>query len=74
MNYDVSEKEYAQKLDHQANEFALALLMPRDQFLDEIKKLGGLDLTDDTNLKLLCKTFGVTATAVAYRLRMLKDK
>lgn len=61
------------QMDHEANIFALCLLMPKDLFLEELKKYE-FDLGDnkDTALKELCKTFGVSQQAVLARLSMLK--
>lgn len=67
------ERTEEQQMEWEANVFALCLLMPKDIFLEELKKYE-FDLGDhkDTEMKQLCKTFGVSQQAVLTRLSMLK--
>lgn len=67
-------KEEQKRMDYEANVFAVLLLMPKEILLKEIKKMKGLDLTNDKNFKTLCKKFEVTATALAFRLSLLEQK
>ena len=48
-------------LERQANQFAAALLMPKETFLEMWKKLS-------PNIDLLAEAFGVSAQAASYRL------
>lgn len=59
------------KIEHEANIFALFLLMPRDILMDELIKLNGIDLSDGKDLQLICKKFQVSLTALAVRLALL---
>lgn len=59
-------------LEDEANLFALFLLMPADLLMQEFEKQMPLDWTDDKALKGICKTFGVTLTALTVRLNYLQ--
>lgn len=63
-------KEEAHKKEQEANYFALALLMPREILIREIKS-AKLDLTNDVALKELAKKFGVSQTALMVRMSHL---
>jgi Zn-dependent peptidase ImmA (M78 family) len=56
----------------EANTFAVLLLIPEFLLLPELKK--GLDLSSDDDIKFLCKKFGVSLTAMTYRLSLLHKK
>ena len=59
------------KVEHEANLFALFLLMPRDLLMEEILKFNGFDLTSDELIKSLCQTFQVSQVALTMRLGLL---
>ena len=58
--------------EKEANLFALALLMPKERFIKEFKKLK-VDLLDEKGLEPLCKKFGVTHTMVVARAAMINN-
>lgn len=66
-----SKRSKAKGLEAEANAFALCLLIPSGLLKREIDKLGGLDMGSDDDMISLCKTFGVTTTAMAVRMNML---
>ncbi len=62
------------KQEKEANAFALAILMPKEMFLKELKKTKmDLSLNDDLLMKKLAKKFQVSQTAVVFRMVMLKE-
>jgi Zn-dependent peptidase ImmA (M78 family) len=66
------ERRKRDKIEEEANTFAVLLLMPEHLLLPELKK--GLDLGSDDQLKEICKKFQVTPTAFAYRYHLLMKK
>lgn len=54
----------------QANAFAAAILMPRNLIVSKIKELD-LDLSDDNSIKKIADEFGVSLTAMSYRISNL---
>lgn len=66
---NVNHKDFS--LERQAHEFAIALLMPELLLREEVEKLN-LDLSDDEQIKILAKKFGVSVSALFYRLLGLK--
>lgn len=63
----------SEQQDYEANVFAVCLLIPKDKLIEELDKME-FDLGDEKNndLKKLCKTFGVSVQAMAFRLSILK--
>lgn len=57
--------------DIEANFFALCLLMPEHLVRAEVRKMGGVDLGGNEDIRKLAKTFGVPETAMAVRLGQL---
>ena len=57
-----------EEMDHEANYFAMCLLLPKDLVLKEVKQL---DLCDDDGLKRISRKFGVSLTLMVLRLRDL---
>ena len=58
----------AAALDHDANLFAMALLMPAQHVVHEVKKLGqGVDLDDEHQVRKLAAKFKVGVTTMAAR-------
>lgn len=60
--------------DAEANYFAMCLLMPEDLVRAEMKRVGAIDLADDSKneaLTKLCKTFRVSASLMVLRLGQL---
>jgi len=59
-------------LEREANVFALMLLMPQKMIMADIK--AGIDLGSDDDFKALAKKYGVSKTALAARIALLKIK
>jgi len=57
--------------DEEANQFALALLMPEKFVRQEVKKLGLFDLEDNKKLKQLADRFKVSIPVITFRLGQL---
>lgn len=66
-------KRVCDQQDQEANAFALALLMPKEKFIAEVKKLNW-DLANEheNSIGKLAKMFRVSKNAVAIRIAMLK--
>lgn len=60
-----------ERQDREANEFAMALLMPEGLLRREVQRIGGLDLCDDDAVKKLARMFGVPQALLAIRLGQL---
>lgn len=54
----------------QANAFAAAILMPKRLLIERISTLN-LDLSDDSSIEKIAKDFGVSMTAMSYRISNL---
>lgn len=61
------DRENTAYLENEANQFALALLMPETLLVKEIEKMQ-FDLSNDEQLKDLAKKFDVTCSALFFRL------
>lgn len=57
--------------EREANYFAMCLLMPEQFVRDEVKKMGGIDITDDIALNKLARKFGVSDGMMAMRLEQI---
>ena len=59
-----------QQVEDEANHFARELLMPEDLVRREVRKVGGIDLLDDSDkrLAIVAARFGVSKTVLAFRL------
>lgn len=58
--------------EEEANQFAMALLMPEDFVREEVRKMGGLDLCNDKAIKRLADKFQVPMGMMAFRLGQLR--
>lgn len=58
--------------EREANQFAMALLMPEKLVLQYVKDHPDFDLTDDDWMKQMAKTFAVSSTCAALRLQQLR--
>lgn len=56
------------RMEAEANAFAMALLMPAEFVRAEVKKMGGIDIEDETKLKKLAAKFRVSVPIMAVRL------
>ena len=63
-----------EKQDHEANLFAMCLLMPEKLVRAEVARMGGVDLCDDEPLKQLAHKFRVSISLMAIRLGQLYPK
>lgn len=57
----------------EANQFAMALLMPGEMVRQEIEKMGGVDLLGD-DIEQLADTFRVTPELMAMRIEQLRNR
>lgn len=63
-----------QDREEEANYFAMCLLMPRDLVVEEVRKLGGVDLADDRKMGELAARFGVSISLMATRIGQLMSE
>jgi Zn-dependent peptidase ImmA (M78 family) len=56
----------------EATHFAMCLLMPADMVKTEVRKMGGIEIASDEDLRRLAATFKVSMTLMALRLAQLK--
>ena len=61
------------KTEMEANSFAVQLLMPERNMLEEIEKFDN-ELSKDEKIKILAKTFLVSEIAIRYRIKTLGVK
>jgi Zn-dependent peptidase ImmA (M78 family) len=57
--------------EREANYFAMCLLMPEEMLLADIKKAGGIDVTNDAAVKKLADRYKVPAVTMALRIGQL---
>ena len=60
-----------ERIEDEANAFAMALLMPEKFVREAIAKAGGVDLSDDKAIEKLAREFRVSSAVMAYRLGQL---
>ena len=58
-------------IDHEANRFAIELLMPRDWVLRDMAALGPIDAIDDRRIVELAKRYGVSTQMMTLRIAEL---
>jgi Zn-dependent peptidase ImmA (M78 family) len=58
-------------IEHEANIFAMELLMPTDFLLRDLKALGGIDIADDADVAKLAKKYRVSQGLMAIRIGQL---
>lgn len=68
------EAEEHKRREYEANVFAVCLLIPRDELIKDLETMT-FDLGDEKgeDLKRLCKKYGVSTSAMAFRLSILKQ-
>lgn len=59
-------------MDAEANAFAMELLMPASWLLEDIQKLGGVDIEDEKTMARLAKKYRVSTLVMAARLAELR--
>lgn len=69
-----SDKQIRKRQEYEANVFAVCLLIPRDELIKDLETMT-FDLGDEkgNDLKKLCAKYGVTQTAMTFRLSILKQ-
>lgn len=60
-----------QIIEHEANEFAMELLMPRAWLLADLKKLRGIDIENDSNVHALARKYGVSDQVMTFRIAQI---
>lgn len=58
-------------IEHEANQFAIELLMPRKWLLSDLKKMGGIDIQDDAAITKLAKRYKVSLQLMTLRIGQL---
>lgn len=58
-------------VDAEANEFAMCLLMPREQLTADLEALGPVEIDDEEWINKLAKRYRVTPGAMAKRIRAI---
>ncbi len=58
----------------EANYFATELLMPRKWLIEDIRAMGGVDLTKDREVAQLARKYGVSISMMAVRLMQLMNE
>jgi Zn-dependent peptidase ImmA (M78 family) len=58
-------------IEHEANIFAMELLMPREFLLKDLKAMGGIDVSDDDDVAKLAKKYRVSQDLMAIRIGQL---
>ena len=61
-------------LDAEASYFALCLLMPRSLLVEDVRKMGSVDLADDRQVQALADRYQVSVAMLVWRLRDLAEK
>lgn len=60
-------------IEHEANIFAMELLMPTDFLLKDLKAMGGVDVSDDGDIAKLAKKYRVSQALMAIRIGQLVE-
>ena len=55
-------------IEHEANLFAMELLMPREMLLADLDKVGDFNIEDETTIKKLAKRYRVSEAVMFYRI------
>ena len=58
-------------IEHEANQFAMEILMPREWLLADLKALGGIDLEDDVAVSKLAAKYKVSLQLMTLRVAEL---
>lgn len=61
-------------IEHEANVFAMELLMPTKFLLKDLKAMGGIDVADDAGIAKLAKKYRVSQALMAIRIGQLVDR
>ena len=62
------------EIEHEANMFAMELLMPTSFLERDIKQMGGIDFADDRDIDKLAKRYKVSHSLMAIRLGQLLSR
>ena len=60
--------------EEEANYFAVELLMPRRWLIEDVRAMGGVDLTKDTQVASLARKYCVSISMMAVRLMQLEKE
>lgn len=71
MNNTMCSNFFLKSLDHEANTFAGAFLMPREFMIDKINEMNEMHIHKKLRLNYLSKSFGVSISAAETRLKFL---
>ena len=55
----------------EANAFAMELLMPADWVIDDLKRLGGIDIEDEGKIEKLARRYKVSTAVMILRVGQL---
>lgn len=58
-------------MEAEANAFAMELLMPAAWLMEDIRKMGGIDIEDDKKITTLARRYKVSPSVMALRLGQL---
>lgn len=61
-------------MEAEANQFAMELLMPADWLRADIKKMGGIDIEDESKVKKLARRYRVSNSIMALRIGQLIER
>jgi Zn-dependent peptidase ImmA (M78 family) len=61
-------------MDDEANIFAFNFLMPEKMLRADIKKLGGVDIDDESKIKKLARIYRVTNNVMVLRISQLSAR
>lgn len=64
-------EEESRRMDAEATEFAMHLLMPDEFLIPDVHKLGGVDMEDTAKVAKLAKKYQVSMQVMTIRLGML---
>jgi Zn-dependent peptidase ImmA (M78 family) len=60
-------------IEHEANIFAMELLMPTSFLLKDLKEIGGIDVADGSGVEKLAKKYRVSQALMALRIGQLVE-
>lgn len=59
------------KMEREANQFAMELLMPYDWLMEDLRQIGPIDWESDPNIKTLAKKYNVSEQLMTIRVGQL---
>jgi len=58
-------------MESEANAFAMELLIPAEWLMEDVRKMGGVDIEDDASVAALAKRYRVSRSVMTLRLGQL---